>query len=120
MAPSSSAWPSTPSGIVAGHHQCRAAPARLATKIEIEAELTRFARLGRLPKVMLDPASESHPQVRQRLKAWGTTPVYPLLLQLLDHWDQGTATSEQVPERQVRGGLPVPREPRSLRRSRAS
>jgi Protein of unknown function DUF262 len=72
---------------------------RLTTEAEIEAELSRFARLGRLLKLILHPANEPHPAVRlrlERLNAWGTTTVYPLLLHLLDRRDQGTATSEQI------------------------
>jgi hypothetical protein len=72
---------------------------RLTTEAEIEAELTRFARLGRLLKVILHPTDEPDPQVRLRLgrlNAWGTTTVYPLLLHLLDRRDQGSATSEQI------------------------
>jgi alkylated DNA nucleotide flippase Atl1 len=72
---------------------------RLPTEAEIEAELARFARLGRLLKLILHPADEPDPQVRlrlERLNAWGTTTVYPLLLHLLDRRDQGSATSEQI------------------------
>jgi alkylated DNA nucleotide flippase Atl1 len=72
---------------------------QLATEAEIEAELGRFARLGRLLKMILHPEGEAHPEVRlrlERLNAWGTTTVYPLLLHLLDRRDQGTATSEQI------------------------
>jgi Protein of unknown function DUF262 len=72
---------------------------RLPTEAEVEAELARFARLGRLLKLILHPADELDPQVRRRLErlnAWGTTTVYPLLLHLLDRRDQGSATSEQI------------------------
>jgi alkylated DNA nucleotide flippase Atl1 len=72
---------------------------RLATEEQIEEELRRFTRLGALLKVILDPARESDRAVRfrlQRLRAWGTTTVYPLLLHLLDRRDQGEASSEQI------------------------
>ena len=72
---------------------------RLPTEAEVEAELARFARLGRLLKLILYPADEPDPLVRRRLErlnAWGTTTVYPLLLHLLDRRDQGSATSEQI------------------------
>jgi hypothetical protein len=72
---------------------------RLTTEAEVEAELARFARLGRLLQAILHPTDEPDPLVRRRLErlnAWGTTTVYPLLLHLLDRRDQGSATSEQI------------------------
>ncbi|MBL6276090.1 DUF262 domain-containing protein [Micromonospora fiedleri] len=72
---------------------------RLRSEEEIEAEVRRFSQLGALLRVILHPAEESDPGVRQRLerlRAWGTTTVYPLLLHLLDRRERGTATSEQV------------------------
>ena len=73
--------------------------AQLHSEEEIEEEVVRFRRLGRLLAVILDPSREPDPAVRlrlERLKAWGTTTVYPLLLRLLDLRDSGDATSEQV------------------------
>lgn len=72
---------------------------RLRAEAEIEAEVQRFARLGALLRVILHPGEEQDPGVRRRLErlsAWGTTTVYPLLLHLLDRRQQGTATSAQV------------------------
>ena len=72
---------------------------RLTSEAEIEAEIARFARLGELLKTLLNPAREPDPAVRlrlERLSAWGTTTVYPLLLHLLDRRDQGSATSDQI------------------------
>ncbi|WP_236648378.1 MULTISPECIES: HNH endonuclease family protein [Micromonospora] len=72
---------------------------RLRSEEEIEAEVQRFSRLGALLRVILHPGEEQHSGVRRRLErlsAWGTTTVYPLLLHLLDRREQGTATSEQV------------------------
>ncbi|MGC4806736.1 GmrSD restriction endonuclease domain-containing protein [Micromonospora sp. DT233] len=72
---------------------------RLRAEPDIEAEVRRFARLGALLRVILHPAEEKDPAVRQRLErlaAWGTTTVYPLALHLLDRREDGTATSEQV------------------------
>lgn len=66
---------------------------------DIEAEVARFSRLGDLLKTILVPSRESDLEVRRRLErlnAWGTTTVYPLLLHLLDRRQQGTATSEQI------------------------
>lgn len=72
---------------------------RLRSEEEIEAEVQRFSRLGVLLRVILHPREEQHPGVRRRLErlsAWGTTTVYPLLLHLLDRRELGSATSEQV------------------------
>ncbi|WP_245675530.1 GmrSD restriction endonuclease domain-containing protein [Micromonospora halophytica] len=72
---------------------------RLRAEEEIEAEVRRFSRLGALLRVILHPAEEPDPGVRRRLErlsAWGTTTVYPLLLHLLDRRDHGTASSEQI------------------------
>ncbi|MBM0236528.1 DUF262 domain-containing protein [Micromonospora sp. ATA32] len=72
---------------------------RLRSEEEIEAEVQRFSRLGALLRVILHPGEEQNPGVRRRLErlsAWGTTTVYPLLLHLLDRREQGTATAEQV------------------------
>lgn len=72
---------------------------RLGSEEEIEAEITRFARLGELFRTLLEPDREPDPQVRlrlSRLSAWGTTTAYPLLLHLLDRRERGTATSEQI------------------------
>ncbi|MEU1841124.1 GmrSD restriction endonuclease domain-containing protein [Micromonospora chersina] len=72
---------------------------RLRSEEEIEAEVQRFSRLGALLRVILRPGEEQDPGVRRRLErlsAWGTTTIYPLLLHLLDRRQQGTATSEQI------------------------
>lgn len=72
---------------------------RLTSEEQIEAEIARFARLGELLKTLLNPVLESDPDVRlrlERLSAWGTTTVYPLLLSLLDRRQQGTASSEEI------------------------
>jgi alkylated DNA nucleotide flippase Atl1 len=72
---------------------------RFTSEAEIEAEIKRFARIGGLLKTLLNPAREPDPQVRlrlERLGAWGTTTVYPLLLHLLDRRDQGDASSDEI------------------------
>ena len=72
---------------------------QMRTEEEIEAEVRRFSRLGALLRIILHPSEERDSGVRrrlQRLSAWGTTTVYPLLLHLLDRRDQQTATSEQI------------------------
>ena len=66
---------------------------------DIEQEVARFGRLGELLRTILDPSRETDPAVRhrlQRLGAWGTTTVYPVLLHLLDRRDRGTADSAQI------------------------
>lgn len=72
---------------------------RLTDESDIEAEVVRFNRLGELLERILSPELETHPDVRDRLgrlRAWGTTTVYPLLLHLLDRRAQGAATSEEI------------------------
>lgn len=72
---------------------------KLSTESEIETEVRRFADLGRLLALILEPFQEHDPGVRlrlQRLKAWGTTTVRPVLLHLLDRRERGEATSEQI------------------------
>ncbi|MEU4570592.1 DUF262 domain-containing protein [Micromonospora sp. NPDC023956] len=71
----------------------------LRSEKEIEVEVERFNRLGALLRVILHPEEEKDPSVRlrlERLKAWGTTTVYPLLLHLLERRDEKAATSEQI------------------------
>jgi alkylated DNA nucleotide flippase Atl1 len=72
---------------------------RLASEAEIEAEVARFAGLGRLFATILHPEAEKDPGVRrglERLNAWGTTTVYPLVLEMLDRREQGNTTNAAV------------------------
>lgn len=72
---------------------------RLSAEDQIEEEVRRFARLGALLEVILHPDKEQDLDVRlrlERLHAWGTTTVYPVVLHLLDRRSLGTATSAQV------------------------
>lgn len=65
----------------------------------IEAEVQRFNGLSGLLGRILDPSTEPDGAVRERLarlRAWGTTTVYPLLLHLLDRRSQGTATDDEI------------------------
>jgi uncharacterized protein with ParB-like and HNH nuclease domain/alkylated DNA nucleotide flippase Atl1 len=65
----------------------------------IEAEVERFARLGRLLKIILEPGNEQDPGVRaqlNRLNEWGTTTVYPVLLYMLELREQQKATSTEI------------------------
>jgi alkylated DNA nucleotide flippase Atl1 len=74
---------------------------RLTSEAEIEAELLRLAELGRLFALILDPSRETDAAVRghlERLRAWGTTTTYPLILHLLGRRESGTVTSNEVAE----------------------
>lgn len=72
---------------------------RLKTEEEIRSEIERFARLGKLLRLILFPTDELDSGVRlrlHRLRSWGTTTVFPITLHLLDRRDRGTATSATV------------------------
>lgn len=72
---------------------------RLASEDDIRAEVARFARLGALLRAILHPQEEPDPAVRarlRRLKQWGTTTAWPLLLHLMERRRSGTATSEDI------------------------
>lgn len=72
---------------------------RMRSEGEIEQEVARLGRLGELLRTILDPSRETDPAVRrrlQRLGAWGTTTVYPVLLHLLARRDRGTADSARI------------------------
>ncbi|MDL4775226.1 MULTISPECIES: GmrSD restriction endonuclease domain-containing protein [Thermomonosporaceae] len=69
------------------------------TQEEIEAEVGRFAVLGRLLRIILEPQQEADSVVRHRLErlgAWGSTTVYPFVLYALDRRARGEANAEQV------------------------
>lgn len=72
---------------------------RFTHEDEIVAEVERIAALGHLYRLMLQPAEEPDPAVRERLvrlAEWGSTTPAPLVLHLLVLRDRGEATSEQV------------------------
>jgi len=72
---------------------------RLAGEAEIEAEIARFNRLGTYLTVILNPATEPHPDVSKRLtrlQDWGSTTAYPVLLYLLELRDEGKASSDDI------------------------
>lgn len=65
----------------------------------VEAEVERFNGLSELLMRVLQPETEANHAVRERLvrlKAWGTTTVYPLLLHLLDRRRSGAATDDEI------------------------
>ncbi|WIY83954.1 DUF4268 domain-containing protein [Propionimicrobium sp. PCR01-08-3] len=72
---------------------------RLATPSEIENEISRIAALGDVLVSILEPSRESDPEIRiwlERIKAWGSTTAYPIVLRILARRAAGTATAEQA------------------------
>jgi len=72
---------------------------KLQGPAEIEAEVVRIAKLGDVLATILNPVLESHPEIRRRLsriRAWGSTTAYPVVMQILDRRAVGTATDDQV------------------------
>jgi alkylated DNA nucleotide flippase Atl1 len=68
---------------------------------EIAVEVRRWSGLATLLATMRDPSREQHPELRKRLarlKAWGTTTVDPLVLQLLSRREEGIESAEAVAE----------------------
>lgn len=71
----------------------------LGTIAEIEAEVARIARLGDVLAKIIDPSREEHPDIRrrlQRIKAWGSTTAYPVVMRILARNAEGTATVDQA------------------------
>jgi len=72
---------------------------KLTTPDEIEAEVRRIAALGELLATILDPAREEDPAIRlrlERIRAWGSTTAYPVVMTILARRAAGTATTAQV------------------------
>jgi len=72
---------------------------KLESPADIASEVIRIAKLGEVLSTILEPAHESEPEIRQRLariRAWGSTTAYPVVMRILDRRRSGTATSEQV------------------------
>ncbi|CAM3466648.1 DUF4268 domain-containing protein [Isoptericola cucumis] len=72
---------------------------RLKSVDEIEAEVLRVAKLGDVLATILEPAREDDGEIRRRLgriKAWGSTTAYPVVMRLLDRRASSTATVEEV------------------------
>lgn len=66
---------------------------------ELEAEVIRIAKLGDVLATILKPAGENHPEIRRRLtriKAWGSTTAYPVVMQILARRAAGTAADDEV------------------------
>ncbi|AEI13442.1 GmrSD restriction endonuclease domain-containing protein [Cellulomonas gilvus] len=72
---------------------------KLAGPEQIESEVRRIAALGDLLATILDPSREPDPAIRlrlERIRAWGSTTAYPVVMALLARRAAGTATSTQV------------------------
>jgi alkylated DNA nucleotide flippase Atl1 len=72
---------------------------KLKGPAEIAADITRMAKLGDVLTTILEPSRELDPGIRRRLtriRAWGSTTAYPVVMRILDRRVSGTATEEQV------------------------
>ncbi|MEV8041863.1 DUF4268 domain-containing protein [Arthrobacter sp. NPDC080082] len=71
----------------------------LGNVYELETEVIRIAKLGDVLATILKPAGEKHPEIRRRLtriKAWGSTTAYPVVMQILARRAAGTAADDEV------------------------
>ena len=72
---------------------------KLTTTEQIEAEVRRIAALGDVLATILDPSREDDRLIRcrlDRIRAWGSTTAYPVVMTLLARRTAGTATTAQV------------------------
>ena len=72
---------------------------KLKTTDEVEAEVVRIANLGDVLATILRPAGEKHAEIRRRLtriRAWGSTTAYPVVMQILARRAAGTAADDEV------------------------
>jgi len=72
---------------------------KLAGPAEIADEVVRIAKLGDVLATILEPSHEADLEIRRRLtriRAWGSTTAYPIVMRLLDRRAAGTASTEQV------------------------
>ncbi len=66
---------------------------------EVEAEVVRIAKLGDVLATILAPVGEKHPEIRRRLtriRAWGSTTAYPVVMQILTRRAAGRADEDEV------------------------
>ncbi|MFE4196429.1 DUF4268 domain-containing protein [Paenarthrobacter sp. NPDC056912] len=66
---------------------------------EVEAEVVRIAKLGDVLATILTPESEKHPEIRRRLtriRAWGSTTAYPVVMQILTRRAAERAPDDEV------------------------
>jgi uncharacterized protein with ParB-like and HNH nuclease domain/alkylated DNA nucleotide flippase Atl1 len=67
----------------------------------VEAEVQELARRARFFRRIVQPRTESDPEVRaalERLDRWGASTTYPLLMHLYDLWDRGVCSAADVRE----------------------
>lgn len=72
---------------------------KLTTAKEIEDEISRIAKLGDVLASILEPSREPDAEIRtwlERIKVWGSTTAYPVVMRILARRAAGTATTEQV------------------------
>ncbi|SDD22769.1 6-O-methylguanine DNA methyltransferase, DNA binding domain [Sanguibacter gelidistatuariae] len=72
---------------------------KLTTPDQIESEVRRIAALGDVLATILDPSRESDLSIRHRLeriRAWGSTTAYPVVMTILARRAAGTATPMQA------------------------
>lgn len=72
---------------------------KFTTPGQIESEVRRIAALGDVLATIFDPSRESDPAIRgrlERIKAWGSTTAYPVVMTILARRAAGTATPAQV------------------------
>ena len=72
---------------------------KFTTPDQIESEVRRIAALGDVLATILDPSRESDPAIRRRLeriRAWGSTTAYPVVMSILARRVARTATPTQV------------------------
>lgn len=66
---------------------------------EVEAEVVRIAKLGDVLATILVPEREKDPEIRRRLtriRAWGSTTAYPVVMQILARRAADRASADEV------------------------
>lgn len=72
---------------------------KFRTVDEVEAEVVRIAKLGDVLATILTPVKETHAEIRRRLtriRSWGSTTAYPVVMQILARRAVGTTTDDEA------------------------
>lgn len=72
---------------------------KLTTAQQIEDEVSRISKLGDVLASILEPSREPDADIRtwlERIKMWGSTTAYPVVMRILARRAAGTATTQQV------------------------